>query len=196
VFRDGGWLRGGSRVTSKSPTPHAAFAAGSTGDAAEGPEEHHAQELDRRDATNGSHTMYGKQTERAIAALSRLAEVWDGGKTRLSANDIADQRGLPRAMIAKLLTVLSQAGLVRGSPGPGGGYALAKNPDEIVLQDVYCLFERDDTSPLCPFGGGVCGVGEPCALHDRLVAMHTAVKVMLRDTSFEIFRVAPKHRGV
>ena len=47
--------------------------------------------------------MYGKQTETAIAALSRLAEVWDGGRTRLSAGDIADQRGLPRAMVAKIL---------------------------------------------------------------------------------------------
>ena len=34
--------------------------------------------------------MYGKQTERAIAAMSRLAEVWDGGRTRLSATDIAE----------------------------------------------------------------------------------------------------------
>jgi hypothetical protein len=54
-------------------------------------------------------SMYGKQTERAIGAMSRLAEVWDGGKTRLSAFDIADQRGLPRPMIAKILTTLSQA---------------------------------------------------------------------------------------
>jgi Rrf2 family protein len=140
--------------------------------------------------------MYGKQTERAIAAMSRLAEVWDGGKTRLSALDIADQRGLPRAMVAKLLTVLSQAGLVNGSPGPGGGYALARRPDQIALQDVYALFERDDTSPLCPFGGGVCGVGEPCALHDRLVQMQASVRSMLRDTSFEIFREAAQDRGL
>ncbi len=34
--------------------------------------------------------MYGKQTERAIGAMSRLAEVWDGGKTRLSAFEIAE----------------------------------------------------------------------------------------------------------
>ena len=49
--------------------------------------------------------MYGKQTERAIAAMSRLAEVWDGGRTRLSSIDIADNRGLPRPMVAKLLTL-------------------------------------------------------------------------------------------
>ena len=38
--------------------------------------------------------MYGKQTETAIASVSRLAEVYDGGKTRLSSADIARDRGL------------------------------------------------------------------------------------------------------
>jgi Rrf2 family iron-sulfur cluster assembly transcriptional regulator len=140
--------------------------------------------------------MYGKQTERAIAAMSRLAEVWDGGKTRLSAFDIADQRALPRAMVAKLLSMLSKAELVNGSPGPGGGYALARHPKEISLHQVWCLFEREDTSPTCPFGGGICGVGEPCALHDRLVHMNSSLRNLLHDTTFEIFRVAAQEQGL
>ncbi|MFM1889509.1 MAG: hypothetical protein RLZZ565_266 [Planctomycetota bacterium] len=140
--------------------------------------------------------MYGKQTERAIAAMSRLAEVWDGGRTRLSATDIAEQRGLPGPMVAKLLTALSQAGLVSGSPGPGGGYALTKAPDHITLQDVFRLFEREDTSTNCPFGGGVCGVGDPCALHDRLVGLQTMTRKLLRETTFEIFREAAQERGL
>ena len=84
-------------------------------------------------ARNGL-AMYGKQTETAIAAMSRLAEVWDGGRTRLSAVEIADKRGLPRAMVAKILSTLSQANLVQGAPGPGGGYALAREPGESVAR--------------------------------------------------------------
>ena len=140
--------------------------------------------------------MYGKQTERAIAAMSRLAEVWDGGRTRLSATDIAEQRGLPGPMVAKLLTALSQAGLVSGSPGPGGGYALSKPPDHIALQDVFRLFEREDTSANCPFGGGVCGVGEPCAIHDRLKNMQATAQRMLIETTFELFRKAVQDDGL
>ena len=66
--------------------------------------------------------MYGKQTETAIAALSRLAEVWDEGRTRLSAAEIADQRGLPRAMVAKILSALSQANLVNGAGWPAAPF--------------------------------------------------------------------------
>jgi len=140
--------------------------------------------------------MYGKQTERAIGAMSRLAEVWDEGKTRLSAFDIADQRGLPRPMVAKILTALSQAHLVNGSPGPGGGYALARAPSEITLRQVHDLFEREDRSNACPFGGGICGVGEPCALHDQLVATQRNIKEFLNNTTFENFRVAFQEQGL
>jgi len=140
--------------------------------------------------------MYGKQTETAIAALSRLAEVWDGGRTRLSAGDIADQRGLPRAMVAKILSTLSQAGLVQGSPGPGGGYALSREPKDISLRDAHELFEREDDSSNCPFGGGVCGTGDPCAMHDRLRAMQGAVRQLLDETTLEIFRKAVQEDGL
>ena len=75
--------------------------------------------------------MYGRQTETAIAAMSRLSEVYDGGVTRLSASEIARDRGLQAPSVAKILTTLSQAGLVGGMPGPGGGYALAKEPSEV-----------------------------------------------------------------
>ncbi len=140
--------------------------------------------------------MYGKQTERAIGALSRLAEVWDGGKTRLSAVEIADHRGLPRPMVAKILTTLSQAHLVVGSPGPGGGYALARPPLQITLQEVHDLFEREDRTHNCPFGGGVCGVGQKCALHDLLVSRQREIRDFLRTTTFEIFRKAVQEDGL
>lgn len=140
--------------------------------------------------------MYGKQTERAIAAMSRLAEVWDGGRTRLSALEIATQRNLPAPMVAKLLTSLSQAGLVTGSPGPGGGYSLARSPDRIALQDVFVLFEREDTSTNCPFGGGVCGVGDPCPLHEPLVTLQAQTRRLLRETCFDIFRKAVQEQGL
>ena len=140
--------------------------------------------------------MYGKKTERAIGAMSRLAEVWDGGKTRLSSIDIADNRALPRPMVAKLLTTLSQGGLVNGSPGPGGGYALARAPAEITFRQVYELFEREDGSHLCPFGGGVCGGGDPCAMHDRLLEIQGNVNRYLNETSFECFRVYAQEKGL
>lgn len=134
--------------------------------------------------------MYGKKTEYAIAAMSRLAEVYDGGTTRLSAAEIAESRGLQRPFVAKILSALSQAGLVTASRGPGGGSSLARDPRTITLYDVFRLFEREDDSDLCPFGGGVCGVGDPCPLHARLVSVQKAMDRLLHKTTFADFRVA------
>ncbi len=140
--------------------------------------------------------MYGKQTEAAIAVMSRLAEVYDEGQTRLPANDIADARGLQRPRVARVLSVLSRAGLVTGSPGPGGGFSLTRHPGEIVINDVFSLFEkRRDESGECPFGGGICGVGRACPFHDEYAAVHEATARFLDHTTFENFRVAVQEEG-
>lgn len=132
--------------------------------------------------------MYGKATETAIGSMSRLAEVWDEPQRKLSATQIAATRKLQAPFVAKVLSTLSRAGLVVGSRGPGGGFRLAKPPSEIPLFEVFRLFEREATLHQCPFGGGICGVDEPCPLHDRLATVNKAVDHVLHDTTFEVFR--------
>ena len=132
--------------------------------------------------------MYTKQTETAIAAASRLAEVYDGGTTRLSVTEIAESRGLQRPFLAKILTALSQAGIVGGTPGPGGGFSLAKPPVEIRIHDIYRLFETEAVTHACPFGGGTCGRGDPCPLHSELVEVQDAFDRLLHDTTLERFQ--------
>jgi Rrf2 family protein len=130
---------------------------------------------------------YGKTTQSAIAAMSRLAELYDGGRTRASSGEIATERNLPKPLVAKLLTILSQAELVSGSPGPGGGYSLAKAPKDISLYDVAALFERTEDKRTCPFGPGWCGHGEPCPLHEDLVALDESMVSFLRKTHLDVF---------
>lgn len=131
---------------------------------------------------------YGKTTQSAIAAMSRLAEVYDNGKTLLSSGQIAENRNLARPLVAKLLTILSQEGLVSGSPGPGGGYTLARPPKEITLYDIAVLFERSNQKRTCPFGPGWCGHGEPCPLHYSLLALDEQMVRFLKTTSLDVFR--------
>ena len=126
--------------------------------------------------------MYGKQTETAITAVGYLAELWRGATTRrVSAADIADARGLQRPFVAKLLSALSQAGVVSGSPGPGGGYALAKPPADIRLRDVWLVFERPET------GREASSTPGQAALEDRVRKVHDAVDELLDGTTFEVF---------
>jgi Rrf2 family transcriptional regulator, iron-sulfur cluster assembly transcription factor len=128
-----------------------------------------------------------KTTQHAIAAMSRLAELFAvDPEHRVSSIEIARSRNLPKPVVAKILTILAQAGLVSGYPGPGGGYRLARPPAEISLLDVVDIFERDEDDA-CPFGPGWCGHNDPCPLHDSLVAMRQVGNDYLRNTHFDIF---------
>jgi Rrf2 family protein len=130
---------------------------------------------------------YGKTAQNAIAAMSFLAEAYDGGNTRVSSLDIAKSRKLPKPLVAKLLVVLSQAGLVTGAPGPKGGYSLAKNPEDITLLTIVDQFEKTN-SIMCPFGPNWCGKKEPCPLHHEIVDMQHRLSSFLCSTSLEVFQ--------
>lgn len=133
-------------------------------------------------------TPYGKTAQTAIAAVSRLAEVYDPAKrVKLNSADIALNRRLPQPVVAKVLTVLSQAGIVTGSPGPGGGYWLARPPDQVTLHDVVSLFERLDENVSCPFGPGYCGTGPHCPLHADMLTVREQIVTFLKTGTFARF---------
>ncbi len=120
--------------------------------------------------------------------MSLLAEVYDGGKTKLSSQEIAERRGLPQPVVAKVLTIVSSLGLVDGTRGPGGGYWLKRPPEKISLLDIVEEFERSDAQIMCPFGPNWCGHGEPCPMHDSLLRMDQQWMAYLRETSLSVFQ--------
>lgn len=128
--------------------------------------------------------IYGKTTANAIAVMSFLAA---DPKRRAGSGEIAKSRNISRALTAKLLTQLAAAGLVRGQPGPGGGYTLARPAGKICLLDIASLFEQTEPPSLCPFGHGWCGKGDPCPLHDRIAGMIDSNRSFMKKTSLALF---------
>ena len=121
--------------------------------------------------------------------MSRLAEVYDEDR-RLSSLEIAQDRGLAQTLVAKLLTILSQAGLVTGSRGPGGGYRLSRPPTKISLHDIVAVFERPGDQTICPFGPNWCGAHDPCPLHNDYVRFAEQFTAYLRRTKLSVFPAA------
>ncbi len=127
-------------------------------------------------------TPYGKMSQTAIAALSSLAEQSDRKPpTYLGANEIAASRNLPVPAVRKVMTTLSQAGLVSSAPGPGGGFVLAKPPGKISLQDIVRLFERLEENLSCPFGPDWCGTGPQCPLHNEIAKLRDISNQFLKE---------------
>lgn len=134
--------------------------------------------------------MFQQKTTRwAVAAMSRLAELYNTNQASTSA-EIAKVRGLPQPNIAKVLSTLARFGYISGSTGPGGGYRLAKPPGEITLWEIVRLFEKEREVD-CPFGPSWCGNREPCPIHEKVLELADARTTYLLTTSFEIFSPNP-----
>lgn len=74
----------------------------------------------------------GDYASRALLSLALHARA-DGP---ISVRDIAERTGLPQPYLEQILLALKGAGLVRSKRGVGGGYVLARSPEEIALSDI------------------------------------------------------------
>ena len=126
----------------------------------------------------------GKTAQNAIAAVSYLAECYRDDVGKVSSQMVADARRISKPLAAKILTTLSQAGIVKGSTGPGGGYELAKAPKDVTLMDVVSCFELKYRAMACPFGEGWCGNYEPCPLHDQIFELEGRYEKFMEENNF------------
>lgn len=74
----------------------------------------------------------------AIHALTKLALA---EAEYVSSADIADSLASNPVLVRRILGNLRDAGIVRSTEGYGGGWALARKPREITLQDAFAAVE-------------------------------------------------------
>lgn len=82
----------------------------------------------------GSKGFYG------ILALADLAQNHRGGEP-IQVKDIARRQKIPEEYLGQIMVLLKRANLVRGTRGPGGGYRLARPPENITVGEVLTTLE-------------------------------------------------------
>lgn len=80
------------------------------------------------------HVKVSTRGDYASRALLSLALHGSDGPT--SVRDIAERTGLPQPYLEQILLALKGAGLVRSKRGVGGGYVLARPPEEMTLAQI------------------------------------------------------------
>lgn len=65
-----------------------------------------------------------------------------------SVKEIAERTTLPQPYLEQILLAVKGAGLVRSKRGVGGGYVLAKPPDQITLAEILAAVDGPLTTPL------------------------------------------------
>lgn len=114
-----------------------------------------------------------RSTDYALMALSDLA-LLPGGETR-SARRVAEERGLPAELVAKILQGLRKAGLVATRQGIHGGYRLSRPPGRISLTEVIEAVEGPLALVECGLDDHTCGLTSTCCVRTPLTRVHDLV---------------------
>lgn len=84
---------------------------------------------------------------------------------------LAEMHEVPPAYLAKQLQALSVAGIVTSTPGPKGGYRLARPAADITVLDVVLAVDGDESAFTCTeirqCGPGACAPSaykKPCGI--------------------------------
>jgi FeS assembly SUF system regulator len=117
-----------------------------------------------------------KLTDYAVVVLSRL-EAEGGVQT---APGIAAGTGLGEPTVAKVLKMLSQAGVVEGQRGARGGYRLLRPLDRLPLSEVIVAIDGPIALTACVDGGsGHCESECMCPVRGRWDPVNAAIRSAL-----------------
>lgn len=116
-------------------------------------------------------------TLRAVALLAERPGEFKG------AAHIAERIGAPQNYLGKLLQGLVQTGIVISQKGMGGGFRLARDPQDITLFDVVDSIDHVSRWEGCFMGRPACDAANPCALHEQWASVRHAYLTMLKGST-------------
>jgi Rrf2 family nitric oxide-sensitive transcriptional repressor len=120
-------------------------------------------------------------TDFGLRALMRLA----GDPQRsFSTGDIATEFAISRNHLTKVIRDLADAGFVQTQRGAGGGFRLARPPEEITLGQVVRSLEQRQALVECfREDGGACVLTPRCRLKGKLARAREAFLRELDQTT-------------
>jgi Rrf2 family protein len=125
--------------------------------------------------------MISQAAEYSLRAVLCLAQ---SPHEAMTAAELSERAQVPPGYFAKVLQVLSRAGIVEGRRGLRGGFCLARPIDEISLWDVIRVVDPSHRIKTCPLHLPE-HKDELCPLHKRLDAAAEAVESILGAATFQ-----------
>ncbi len=106
-----------------------------------------------------------------VRAMFELAVRHDDGPQ--STKSIAEAQNISETYLEQLFSTLRKSGLIKSTRGAGGGYMLAKPPEDISVGRILEALE----GPLVPAGcvNGSCDSADDCATHAIWVRIYDGI---------------------
>ena len=108
-----------------------------------------------------------------------------GGRP-VSLAEIAARQDISQEYLEQLFLKLRKGGLVESIRGPGGGYRLSREADDIYIYDIIAAVDEPMKMTRCE-GDAVegCVKGERCSTHDLWSSIGRQVNTFLANVSLD-----------
>lgn len=113
----------------------------------------------------------------AVTAMLDLAIHAQNGPVSL--NDISGRQGISLSYLEQLFAKLRRGGLVASVRGPGGGYRLSRDSNEINVAEVVDAVNESMDATRCNRRGD-CQDGEECLTHHLWLELSDQIHAFLR----------------
>lgn len=111
------------------------------------------------------------------AVVTMTAAARHCGGARVSAQQLAEETGLPVPTVQKLVSKLSAAGLLKSSRGVGGGLKLARPAAAITLADIVEAVEGPIALATCSENGrNDCTLESACKVRPHWPVVDAALR--------------------
>lgn len=124
-----------------------------------------------------------RRTDYACRIILHLA--MSSPDVRVTAQDIAEQRLVPRALVRRVVTQLANAQLVVTTRGNTGGLALARPASEISLLNVVQAMEGPLALNTCVVNPRECSLVKTCPAHEAWAQARAALQTELSRITFD-----------
>ncbi len=103
----------------------------------------------------------------------------------ISLRTISQSQRISLKYLEQVIAVLKAAGLVNSVRGYGGGYKLARPPEETTLHDIYVALEGPPNLVECVDDADTCPMHTECPTRETWVKMSNALSEILLSTTVE-----------
>jgi Rrf2 family transcriptional regulator, iron-sulfur cluster assembly transcription factor len=120
-------------------------------------------------------------------AVMAMVDIGLNGEGRtVSLAEISERQDISQEYLEQLFVKLRRAGLVQSARGPGGGYRLTRDADDIVIYDVIAAVDEPMKMTRCE-GDAVdgCVKGEQCSTHDLWSSIGRQVNTFLANVTLD-----------
>lgn len=118
----------------------------------------------------------------AVTAMLDLALRYNQGPVSLA--DISERQLISLSYLEQLFAKLRRNGLVKSTRGPGGGYSIARELDQVSIADIIEAVNESVDATSCG-GKGNCHNNGRCLTHDLWEGLSRQIEAFLSDISLQ-----------